>query len=189
MTEAPQAKPIEDVRDISAITYGFMASKALFAALDFDLFTHIARGADSVIGLAKATGVSENRLLTLLTALKSLGLIVEREGRFANAPATAKFLVAGAPGEDGDVPASHRAPDIGHEDYVMPGRPVRGDGVACQMRDAVGQSGLPRISLGRLHGLGKIENGRLELWVCGAECERVGAASAAYVEEALVVAE
>jgi 2-hydroxy-4-(methylsulfanyl)butanoate S-methyltransferase len=28
-----------------------------------------------------------------------LGLIVEREGRFANAPATAKFLVAGAPGD------------------------------------------------------------------------------------------
>ena len=82
MAEAVQAKPIEDVRDISAITYGFMASKALFAALDFDLFTHIDRGADSVTGLAKATGVSENRLLTLLAPLKSLGLIIEHEGRF-----------------------------------------------------------------------------------------------------------
>jgi hypothetical protein len=99
MGEALPTKPVEDVRDISAITYGFMASKALFAALDFDLFTHIDRGADSVIGLAKATGVSENLLGTLLTALMSLGLIVEREGRFANAPATAKFLVAGAPGD------------------------------------------------------------------------------------------
>jgi hypothetical protein len=99
MAEASQAKPIEDVRDISAITYGFMASKALFSALDFDLFTHIDRRADSVTALAKSTGLSENRMLTLLTALKSLGLIVEREGRFANAPATAKFLVAGAPGD------------------------------------------------------------------------------------------
>jgi 2-hydroxy-4-(methylsulfanyl)butanoate S-methyltransferase len=99
MREASQAKPIEDVRDISAITYGFMASKALFAALDFDLFTHIDHGADSVIELAKASGVSENRLVTLVTALKSIGLIVEREGRFANAPATAKFLVAGASGD------------------------------------------------------------------------------------------
>ena len=99
MAEASKAKPVEDVRDISAITYGFMASKALFAALDFDLFTHIDRGADSMSGLAKATGVSDNRLLTLLTALKSLGLIVEREGQFANAPATAKFLVAGGPGD------------------------------------------------------------------------------------------
>src|ERR1700722_15112935 len=99
MPEALQAKPIEDVREISAITYGFMASKALFAALDFDLFTHIERGANSVIGLAAATGVRENLLLTLLTALKSLGLIFEREGRFANAPATEKFLVSGAPGD------------------------------------------------------------------------------------------
>ena len=92
-------KPVEDVRDISAITYGFMASKALFAALDFDLFTQIERGADTLAGLAKATGVPENRLLGLIAALKSVGLIVEREDRFANAPATAKFLVAGAPGD------------------------------------------------------------------------------------------
>jgi 2-hydroxy-4-(methylsulfanyl)butanoate S-methyltransferase len=99
MGEAVRVKPIEDVRDISAITYGFMASKTLFAALDFDLFTHIDRGADSVIELATATGVAENLMLTLLTALKSLGLIVEREGKFVNAPATAKFLVAGAPGD------------------------------------------------------------------------------------------
>ena len=99
MAEGSQAKPIEDVRDISAITYGFMASKALFTALDLDLFTHIERGAGNLIGLAKATGVSENLLLTLLTALKSLGLIVEHDGRFANAPATAKFLVEGAPGD------------------------------------------------------------------------------------------
>src|SRR5690349_9209800 len=99
MGEASPVKPVEDVREISAITYGFMASKALFAALDFDLFTRIDRGADSAAELAKATGVSENLMLTLLTALKSLGLIVEREGRLANAPATAKFLVAGAPGD------------------------------------------------------------------------------------------
>jgi len=99
MAETSQAKPIEDVRGISAITYGFMASKALFAALDFDLFTNIECGADSAVELAKATGVSENLLLTLLTALKSLGLIVEHDGRFANAPATAKFLVADAPGD------------------------------------------------------------------------------------------
>ena len=77
MAEGSQAKPIEDVRDISAITYGFMASKALFTALDLDLFTHIERGTGNLIGLAKATGLSENLLLTLLTALKSLGLIVE----------------------------------------------------------------------------------------------------------------
>ena len=73
-------KPVEEVREISAITYGFMASKALFAALEFDVFTHIAGGADLLPVLAKATGIGENRLVTLLTALKSLGLVAERKG-------------------------------------------------------------------------------------------------------------
>ena len=36
---------------------------------------------------------------TLLTALKTVGLVVETGGRFADAPATAAFLVDGAPGD------------------------------------------------------------------------------------------
>src|SRR5271165_4862097 len=97
MAEEARPRPIEDVREISAITYGFMASKALFAALEFDLFTHIGQGADTT--RAEVTGVAENRLVTLLAALKSLGLVSEAGGRFANAPATARYLVAGAPGD------------------------------------------------------------------------------------------
>ena len=76
-----------------------MASKALFAALEFDLFTHIAQGAASTSALAKVTGIAENRLITLLAALKSLGLISESDGRLVNAPATRRYLVAGAPGD------------------------------------------------------------------------------------------
>jgi hypothetical protein len=97
--KATHAKPVEEVGEISAITYGFMASKALFAAVEFDLFTHIARGADGMSALEQATGIAENRLVTLLTALKSLGLITEHDGRLINAPATARYLVAGAPGD------------------------------------------------------------------------------------------
>ena len=99
MADEARPRPIEDVRDISAITYGFMASKALFAALEFDLFTHIAQGAASTSALATVTGIAENRLVTLLAALKSLGLISEAGGRLINAPATARYLVAGAPGD------------------------------------------------------------------------------------------
>jgi 2-hydroxy-4-(methylsulfanyl)butanoate S-methyltransferase len=99
MITSDPIKPISDVRDISAITYGFMASKALFAALDFDLFTQIEGGANSAAALASATGISKNRLVTLLAALKSVGLITERDGRLVNAPAASKFLVAGAPGD------------------------------------------------------------------------------------------
>jgi hypothetical protein len=36
--------PITDVRDISRIGYGFMASRALFAALDADVFGRLANG-------------------------------------------------------------------------------------------------------------------------------------------------
>ena len=32
-----RTKQVEEVREISAITYGFMASKALFAALEFEV--------------------------------------------------------------------------------------------------------------------------------------------------------
>jgi hypothetical protein len=95
----PPMAPITDVRQISAITYGFMASKALFAALELDLFTKIAGGTTTLAGLAAATGIAENRLRTLLTALKTVGLVSEAEGRFTNAPATAAYLVAGAPGD------------------------------------------------------------------------------------------
>jgi hypothetical protein len=48
---------------------------------------------------AQAT-VNERKLHPhLLAALKSLGLVTENDGRFRNAPAASKFLVAGAPGD------------------------------------------------------------------------------------------
>ena len=36
--------PVGDRRALSTIAYGFMASKALFAALSVDLFTHVEAG-------------------------------------------------------------------------------------------------------------------------------------------------
>ena len=83
-------------------------------------------GADSAVGLAKATGVSENLLLTLLTALKSLGLIVEHDGRFANAPATAKFLVAGALGDFRDYVRLVNG-DFGYESFRHLTAALRGE--------------------------------------------------------------
>jgi hypothetical protein len=99
MSNTSDVKQVEDVHEISALTYGFMASKALFAALDFDVFTLIAGGKDSRPALVQATGISENRLATLLAALKSVGLISESGGHYSNAPATTRYLVAGAPGD------------------------------------------------------------------------------------------
>ena len=123
---ATHAKQVDEVRDISAITYGFMASKALFAALEFDLFTSIARGVDQLPALANASGIAENRLVTLLTALKSLGLITERDGRFLNAPATAHYLVAGAPGDFRDYVRLVNGV-FGYESFRHLGAALRGE--------------------------------------------------------------
>ena len=62
-------QPLTDVRQISRIAYGFFASKALFAALNLNLFGHLAAGAQPLARLVEVTGVAENRLATLLTAL------------------------------------------------------------------------------------------------------------------------
>ena len=123
-----RARPIEDVQDISAITYGFMASKALFSALEFDVFTRIAQGADSTSALAAVTGVAENRLITLLTALKSLGLISEAGGRLINAPATSRYLVAGAPGDFRDYVQFVNGA-FGYESFRHLDEALRGDRV------------------------------------------------------------
>ena len=67
--------------------------------MELDLFTKIAHGIDTLPALAVAAGVAANRTRTLLTTLKTVGLISEKDGRFANAPATATYLVEGAPGD------------------------------------------------------------------------------------------
>jgi hypothetical protein len=126
MADTAARKPIEEVGEISAITYGFMASKALFAALDVDLFSRIAEGVDSTPRLAQATGIAENRLQTLLTALKSLGLVTEREGRFANAPATSRYLIAGAPGDFRDYVRLVNGA-FGYESFRHLGTALRGN--------------------------------------------------------------
>lgn len=73
---------IDNVREVSRIGYGFMASKALFAALDLDLFSRLEHAPQSVEELAAQTGVPPTRLQMLLSALRGLGLI-ERSSRRA----------------------------------------------------------------------------------------------------------
>jgi len=89
--------PVADVRDISRVAYGFLGSKALFVALDIDVFTHLADGPLTLGHLSAKTGVAENRLSTLLAALSGLGLVTRDSDGWANAPAASKYLVDGAP--------------------------------------------------------------------------------------------
>ncbi|MDR9484218.1 MAG: methyltransferase [Sediminimonas sp.] len=89
--------------EISEIAFGFMGSKALFAALQLKVFTHLAEGPLSAEELAQKADVHPDRAQTLLTALASLGLIEVQDGnRFGNAPASQAFLVNGAKYDFGD---------------------------------------------------------------------------------------
>jgi SAM-dependent methyltransferase len=94
--------PLTDVRDIARIGYGFMASRALFAALDADVFGHLADGPKTLSALAAGLGLAPGRLGPLLTACVALGLLARDGERYANAPASATYLVRTSPAYFGD---------------------------------------------------------------------------------------
>ena len=86
------AKLAESAEDVSRIAFGFMASKALFAGLHIDVFTHLSDGPKSITEIAAITSVPENRIETLMTALSSVGLAEYNDEKYANAPGADAFL-------------------------------------------------------------------------------------------------
>lgn len=88
--------------DVSQIAFGFMASKALFAALHIDIFTLLDRDQGTAAEIATKTGVPENRIVTVLTALSSIGLIDLNDLTYTNAPAASMFLSRESKHEFGD---------------------------------------------------------------------------------------
>ena len=88
-------QPAADRQALSTVAYGFIASKALLAALEIDLFTHLADGGRRVEELAECTGIAENRMRTLLHALAAVGLVVPEHRAYINAPASQRYLVRG----------------------------------------------------------------------------------------------
>ena len=95
---------VESAEDVSYIAFGFMASKALFAALHIDVFTLLAGGAKSSKEIADEAGIPMNRVTTLMTALTSIGLVDRNdEGEiYSNSPGAEAFLAKGAKYEFGD---------------------------------------------------------------------------------------
>ena len=94
--------PATEADEISNIAFGFMGSKALFLAIDLDLFSKLAEGPKTADEVAEATDVHRDRVETLMTALAGLGLLTVEDGKFANSPAAESFLVKGAKYDFGD---------------------------------------------------------------------------------------
>lgn len=61
--------------DVDAIAYGFMASQALFTALELELFDHLDKMPRTAEELQSSLGITAPRLQTLLTALTSVNLL------------------------------------------------------------------------------------------------------------------
>ena len=95
---------VESAEDVSRIAFAFMASKALFAGLHIDVFTHLAAGPKNSEGIAKAAGIPVNRVTTLMTALTGVGLVDRNaaDGTYFNAPGAEAFLAKGSKYEFGD---------------------------------------------------------------------------------------
>nr|WP_108663168.1 methyltransferase [Acuticoccus kandeliae] len=88
--------------EISDIAFGFMGSKALFAALHHKVFTHLSGRTMTPAELSEASGLHVERCRTLLTALAGLGLVSVDGEAFQNSPAAEAFLVKGAKYDFGD---------------------------------------------------------------------------------------
>lgn len=93
---------LEDVREISRLAYGFMGSKALFSALNLDIFSRLAATSKGLVSFSNETGIAAHRLETLLTACVSLGLLVREGDKYRNAPASERYLVRTKPNYFGD---------------------------------------------------------------------------------------
>ena len=95
-------KLIEEAEEISEIAFGFMASKALFAALHVGIFTKLSERPKRIEELAEEAGAHVNRIQTLMTALAALGLVAREGEMYANSPGAEAFLVDGAKYDFGD---------------------------------------------------------------------------------------
>ena len=74
----------------------------LFAALDLEIFTHLAEAPLSADELGQRTKAAPNGLRTLLRACTSLGLLGLDGGRYVNSPAAENYLAMKSPLYFGD---------------------------------------------------------------------------------------
>jgi O-methyltransferase domain/Dimerisation domain len=96
-----ERNPRPDTTRLQRLARAYCESAVLYAALDLELFTHVARGADTEPALAAALGISALDTERLVTACMALRLL-ERDGpRLRNAADVARFAVRGEAGYAG----------------------------------------------------------------------------------------
>lgn len=81
--------------EIREMVYAFQKSRLILTAFELDVFTILDSGPKTSEEAAKEAGADARAFDRLLNALCSTELIVKEEGKFANTPAAARYLVDG----------------------------------------------------------------------------------------------
>jgi SAM-dependent methyltransferase len=93
-------KRVDTVR-LQEMSRAYTRSATLFAAIELDLFSHIADGNDTLPSLATVLGISHLNAERLTTMCVSCSLLERSGDKLRNTPDVARFLVKGEPGYAG----------------------------------------------------------------------------------------
>lgn len=93
MADAPRL----DTTRLQSIALSYQQSAALFAAVELDLFSAIAGGADTLPALAAKLDVTPRNAERIVTALTAMKLLHKQGERYENAADVERFLVKGSP--------------------------------------------------------------------------------------------
>lgn len=99
MTTAPSPAQgvILDPAPLMQMSFSFAAAKILSTAVQLDIFSHIAAGAQTAAEIAQAANASERGTQMLLDALRGFELLTKHKDAYALSPVAAKFLVRNSP--------------------------------------------------------------------------------------------
>lgn len=84
--------------DLQQSINGFRDSRVLLTAVELNVFTAVGEHADAA-AVARKLSTDPRATESLLNALVALGLLSKHDGKFANTPTSARYLMAGA-GDD-----------------------------------------------------------------------------------------
>ncbi len=90
-------------QQIFGLLQGFMATAAVKAGIELELFTHIAHGTDTAEKLAAAKNLPERSTRILCDGLVTFGALAKSEGHYTLPPASREMLVKGSPGYIGHM--------------------------------------------------------------------------------------
>lgn len=124
---ATGVRPDDAVR-LHQLMTGYLASKALFAAVELSLFDALAKGPCTAEELGEQIGLPGRSARTLLLALLGERLVGKDSGRYHNEPVASTFLVSTSPQYMGAL-ATHQEAHFGKltrlTDSLRDGMPVR----------------------------------------------------------------